>query len=93
MMLFDFFSYVCVSSQSKTKIFLYLKIEPNIILLSSHHCFPPSTYSKDDCTKTYKIGEELGRGSFAIVKRAQHLKEKTDWAVKVFDKVSDESWD
>ena len=45
-------------------------------------------YSKDECTKTYKIGEEVGRGSFAIVKRAQHLKEKTEWAVKVFDKVS-----
>jgi calcium/calmodulin-dependent protein kinase I len=43
-------------------------------------------FSKDDCTKTYKIGEELGRGSFAVVKRAQHLKEKTEWAVKVFDK-------
>ena len=41
---------------------------------------------KDDCAKEYKIGDVLGSGSFATVKRATDRKEGTDWAVKCIEK-------
>jgi calcium/calmodulin-dependent protein kinase I len=43
-------------------------------------------YKKDECSKEYKIGEELGSGSFAIVRRATNREDRSEWAVKIIDK-------
>eukprot|EP00499_Haloplacidia_sp_CaronLabIsolate_P005299 CAMPEP_0196781266 /NCGR_PEP_ID=MMETSP1104-20130614/9371_1 /TAXON_ID=33652 /ORGANISM="Cafeteria sp., Strain Caron Lab Isolate" /LENGTH=316 /DNA_ID=CAMNT_0042151489 /DNA_START=1 /DNA_END=951 /DNA_ORIENTATION=+ len=43
-------------------------------------------YRKDECESVYKLGKELGRGSFATVKLATHRKEGTKWAVKIIEK-------
>ena len=41
---------------------------------------------KDDCAKEYDVGEVLGTGAFATVRRATHRKDKTSWAIKIIDK-------
>jgi len=42
----------------------------------------------DDINSRYKIGDELGRGRFSVVKSAVHNKEKVSYAVKVVDNKS-----
>lgn len=43
-------------------------------------------YKQDDCAKEYKIGETLGKGSFATVKHAICRADESQWAVKIIDK-------
>lgn len=43
-------------------------------------------FKRDDCLKEYKLGDELGRGSFAIVRRAICRKTGQEFAVKCIDK-------
>lgn len=43
---------------------------------------------KDDCARDFKIEGELGRGSFAVVKKAVLRKDNSQWALKCID-VSD----
>jgi len=46
-----------------------------------------SIFRRDDCAKEYKIGDELGRGSFAIVRKGISRKDNSAWAIKCIDKL------
>ena len=41
---------------------------------------------KEDVREIYDMGEELGRGAFAVVKYATHKKSKRKYAIKIIDK-------
>ena len=45
-------------------------------------------FKKDECSKFYKLGHTLGKGSFARVRSAIHRQDGSHWAVKCIDKSS-----